>query len=439
MLTPTTHTSPLSLSLSLSLCVCSSRLSSLRTQWHLGLYKKWALPLSRGFDEQYGYYLGGEDYWTHSRSGGLDWHRNDTLCTAENGTYSSVLLGDAASNFVAKHAAVDTPWFLYLPFQSVHSPLQAPTFSPARYTNKTIRGSQLTRAKMVSALDDGVGVVLATLKSTQQLDNTLIVFTSDNGAPDGDALDMTYGSGMMDLPEWRATHGGIDGNAPRPSRPPTGTGYPPHGGGGGSNWPMSGWKHWVFEGGVRSAAFIRYPPITGGPRAGTVHAGLFHSVDWLPTIMAIVGGDTARNLPLDGLDITASLTSGKASDSPRKEIPIQITACSENARGWGGGTNIVDGPQAAMIVEDLKLIVDCYWRDSKNTSGAHVQLYNITSDIAEMDDLAAKRPEDVKRIIARLDYWEGISVDPYNDHSIDKSCGGGKPQGKHPPHWGPWC
>ena len=70
---------------------------------------------------------------------------------------------------------------------------------------------------------------------------------------------------------------------------------------------MSGWKHWVFEGGVRSAAFIRYPPITGGARAGTVHAGLFHSVDWLPTIVAIVGGDTARNLPLDGLDITVSV------------------------------------------------------------------------------------------------------------------------------------
>ena len=194
MLTPTLLLS--SLSLSLSLCVCVPLASP---------------PFVRS--GQYGYYLGGEDYWTHSRSGGLDWHRNDTLCTAENGTYSSVLLGDAASNFVAKHAAVDTPWFLYLPFQSVHSPLQAPTFSPARYTNKTIRGSQLTRAKMVSALDDGVGVVLATLRSTQQLDNTLIVFTSDNGAPDGDALDMTYGSGMMDLPEWRATHGGIDGNA----------------------------------------------------------------------------------------------------------------------------------------------------------------------------------------------------------------------------------
>ena len=48
----------------------------------------------------------------------------------------------------------------------------------------------------------------------------------------------------------------------------------------------------------------------------------------------------------------AALTSGKASDSPRTEIPIQITACSENARGgWGGSPNIVDGPQAAMIVE----------------------------------------------------------------------------------------
>lgn len=89
----------------------------------MGLYKQDRLPLARGFDEAYGYYLGGEDYWTHSRNGGIDWHRNDTLCTSENGTYSADLLGAAAVAFIDKMAMHSGPWYLYLPFQSVHSPV----------------------------------------------------------------------------------------------------------------------------------------------------------------------------------------------------------------------------------------------------------------------------------------------------------------------------
>merc|ERR1719506_2344367 len=69
-------------------------------KWHLGLYQEWALPQSRGYDHQYGYYLGGEDYWTHSRNGGLDWHREGKLVVSENNTYSAELLGDAAVAFV---------------------------------------------------------------------------------------------------------------------------------------------------------------------------------------------------------------------------------------------------------------------------------------------------------------------------------------------------
>ena len=400
-------------------------------KWHLGLYNEAALPLARGFGEQYGYYLGGEDYYSHTRKGsgvnGLDWHRNDTLCASENGTYSAVLIGNAATAFVRKHSAVDTPWFLYLPFQSVHSPMEAPTHDPPRYP--ALSGNVQKRAQMVSALDDAVGQLVAELKATEQLDSTVIVFTSDNGAPDGDALDMTLGRAMMATPEFRATHGV---GKPRPTRPPPGKGTPPAGSGGGSNWPLSGWKHWVFEGGVRSAAFFRYPPLTAA-RAGSVHSGLFHSVDWLPTLVGLAGGSTTANLPLDGFDISSALGSADATASPRAEIPLQITACG--SKKWPA--NIVDGPMAAMIVGELKLIVDCYWRDAKNVSAQHVQLYNLSSDVGEMNNLAAARPDDVARLIERLEYWENQSVEPYNMH-LNASCGEGKPMGT-PPQWGPWC
>eukprot|EP01065_Artemidia_motanka_P039729 TRINITY_DN4891_c0_g1_i1.p1 TRINITY_DN4891_c0_g1~~TRINITY_DN4891_c0_g1_i1.p1 ORF type:complete len:505 (+),score=170.84 TRINITY_DN4891_c0_g1_i1:72-1586(+) len=383
-------------------------------KWHLGLHKEWALPMNRGFDEQYGYWLGAEDYWTHVRSGGLDWHREGKLVTDENGTYSADLLGKAATEFITRRGPLG-PWFMYLPFQSVHAPLEAPEKYLKMYPR--LSGSQQVRTAMVTAMDDQVGEIVKTLADTQQTDRTVIVFTADNGAPYGDAL----------FTDEAPREYGLVGSAKQ--RPPPGGGSPPHGAGGGSNWPLSGWKHWLFEGGVRSTAFISAPQLAH--RAGEQHSGLFHSADWLPTLVGLAGGETAKNLPLDGKDIWQALLSGAG--SPHDEIPINIAAC-----GSDKSVSEVDGPQAAIIVGDLKLLVDCFWRDSRDVSVDHVQLYNLTSDPSEATDLAASRPDDVKRLADRLAYWEAQSVVPYRENGIDAECGVGKPHGT-PPHWDPWC
>lgn len=385
-------------------------------KWHLGLYKDWALPMARGFDEQYGYYLGGQDYWTHDRNGGLDWHRNDSRAeTRDNGTYSAVLLGAAAVDFVTRYRSPETPWFMYLAFQSVHSPLEAPAECLARYAN--LSGSQRTRAAMVSAMDDAIGNLTQALRETEQMEDTIIVFTADNGAPYGNAL--WSGDDKAEVTsQLSAEEAG--------KRPPAGSGSPPHGGGGGSNYPLSGWKHWVFEGGVRSAAFIHHKELP----AGGQHWGLFHSTDWLPTLVGLAGGSTEKNLALDGFDLWESLKRG-GSESPRTEIPVNIAACGEDK-----SQSIINGPQAAMIVGDMKLIVDCYWRSTKQLETA--QLYNITADISEQHDLAAERPEDVKRLTERLAVWEAESVPPYAEVGIEKPCGEGEPHG-NPLAWSPWC
>lgn len=386
-------------------------------KWHLGLHHKWSLPMARGFDEQYGYYLGGEDYWTHKRNGGLDWHRNDSLAeTGDDGVYSADLLAKAAVDFVFRHKAPVEPWFIYLAFQSVHSPLQAPDDCLARYPH--LNGSQKKRAAMVSAMDDGIGNITKALRTTGQLEQTVILFTADNGAPFGAAF-------MEDDDKLEALA------TPRSpaKRPPTGSGSPPHGGGGGSNYPLSGWKHWVFEGGVRSAAFVHYP---GGLQGRREHWGLFHSVDWLPTLVSLAGGTTEQNLPLDGVNIWKALQTG-GSTSPRSEIPVNIAACGKDANGT---QTIVDGPQAAVIVGDLKLIVDCFWRSTRGLESA--QLYNITADPGEEHDLATKRPSDVQKLGERLAYWEAQSVPPYALQGREMSCGEGKPHGK-PLAWSPWC
>lgn len=311
------------------------------------------------------------------------------------------------------------PWFLYLPWQSVHSPLEAPVADLAKYPNLT--GSVRTRAAMVSALDTNLGRVVDALNTTNQLENFVMVFTADNGAPYGDAFSAGDDPAMIEAL----------GFSDEPSRPPAGM----HGGGGGSNWPLSGWKHWVFEGGVRSASFV-YSSLIPQAARGTVHRGLFHSVDWLPTLAGLAGASTEQNLKLDGVDIWQALLAG-GSDSPRTEVPVNIAACGADAKG---AQTIVDGPQAALIVGDLKVIVKCWWRSTKNASTA--QLYNITADASEVHDLAQARGADLQRLLARLDYWESQSVPPYmtnqscpsnrNGHDPTPASGGHR-------YWDTWC
>lgn len=190
----------------------------------------------------------------------------------------------------------------------------------------------------------------------------------------------------------------------------------------------------VFEGGVRSASFI-YSDLIPPAMRGTVHHGLFHSVDWLPTLTKLAGASTSKNLPLDGVDIWPALLEGGRA-SPHTELPINIAACGTDYTG----ESIVDGPQAAMIVGDLKVIVQCWWRSTKNVSTA--QLYNITDDIGEVNDLAPTRTDDLHRLLARLDYWEGQSVPPYPKDQ--DNCGEGKGQGPNPAsggwqYWDSWC
>ena len=410
-------------------------------KWHLGMHASWALPRARGFDEQLGMYTGTVDYFRHTtRDGAVDWHYNDSRVeTRDNGTYSSVVLGAAAADFVERNAR--RKWFLYLAMQSVHHPLHAPEECLARYPQ--LSGEVKARAAMVSALDDAVGELTTALERSGQAKRTLVLFLSDNGAPYIDAvfdhdLRDEGASSLLDLELVAVGSRSIWKGA---RRPPPGVGSPPHGitelgdtghaAGGGSNYPYSGWKHWVFEGGVRSAAFVWWAPLNRA-RGGSSHGGLFHAVDWMPTLVKLAGGSTATSLPLDGYDVLPALMEGGAA-SPRDEVPVNIAACGPDAHGT---RSIIDGPQAAIVVGELKLVVDCFWRSQRDL--ARAQLFNLTADAAEAHDLAGRRQDDVRRLAERLAAWEAKAVDPYELYAIDASCGKGRPQGS-PPAWTPWC
>merc|ERR1712215_152480 len=94
-------------------------------KWHLGICNKKFWPTNRGFDHHYGFLLGAESYFTHSRDGGYDFRDDEEVALTANGTYSTTLIQERAIDIIPQHDK-DKPLFLYIPFQAVHGPLEVP-------------------------------------------------------------------------------------------------------------------------------------------------------------------------------------------------------------------------------------------------------------------------------------------------------------------------
>lgn len=235
-------------------------------KWHLGSFDKAYWPNARGFDHWYGHLFGAIDYFKHERDGKPDWYRNGEPVQEEG--YTTNLLGREAVQLV-KQQPKDKPLFLYLPFNGVHAPMQVPESYKEPYAH--LRPPRRTLGGMLAALDEAVGQVIDALKDSGRLQNTLIVFSSDNGGP------------------------------------------PP-----GRNTPLRARKGTVYEGGVRSCGAVAWE---GKIKPGSVIQEPLHIVDFYPTLINLAGGSLARaqqKLPLDGRDILPCLTEGKP--SPHEEI-----------------------------------------------------------------------------------------------------------------------
>jgi arylsulfatase A-like enzyme len=235
-------------------------------KWHLGLSKQAFLPQNRGFDHQYGHYLGMIDYFTHDRLGGIDWHRNGSVLREEG--YTTDLMGSEAVRVIEQHN-IDQPLFLYVPFNAPHTPLQA----PAEYVNKYAHiGDENRRifAGMVDAMDVAIGKILNALEKRGMRDNTLAIFTSDNGG--------------------RIRFGARNGN-------------------------LRGGKKELFEGGIRVPTVIHWPDhLEGGKKITEV----IHIVDILPTLVGILGENVSG---VDGMNVLPVLKGARQS---RKEVPLHI-------------------------------------------------------------------------------------------------------------------
>jgi hypothetical protein len=160
-------------------------------QWHLG-YACWEYtPTFRGYSSYYGFYSGGQDYFMHGSKGSLDFHlevgeRCGDNCSLPQwnavGTYSTTLFTSRAVEVVEQHDT-SSPLFVYLAYQAVHAPREVPALYADKY-NDTIQDNDRRQfAGMLTCMDEGIGNFTAALSDNNMLDNTFIIFSTDNGGP----------------------------------------------------------------------------------------------------------------------------------------------------------------------------------------------------------------------------------------------------------------
>ncbi len=236
-------------------------------KWHCGEWLKEHLPMQQGFMHQYGHYAWGIDYYTKTiehnapaRFAVYDWHRNEQPLREEG--YTTDLFAAEADRVIARQAK-DRPFFLYVPFNAVHGPLNV----PPRYEKL---GD--TRAAMLKCLDDAIGRILAAIDKHGFADDTLVVFTNDNGPV---------------LEEMSK--------------------------------PFRGTKNTTYEGGVRSPCIVRWP---GRTRPGTENDGMMFIADWFSTFITLGGASHRQPLPVDSLDMTETIFHEKP--TPRNEIIFEV-------------------------------------------------------------------------------------------------------------------
>ncbi len=210
-----------------------------------------------GFDEAWIYYGGGADYFTRrtvSGKGPVSWWHNREFRPQDAG-YTEDFIVQHAMEFIRENKS--QPFFCYVPFHLIHAPMQAKEADLKDVDPKVTDATKRTYAAMVQALDKNVGMILAELEKLGLRDNTIVVFTSDNGATKD-----------------------------------------------GSNLPFKGGKHSVYEGGTHLPTVIHWP---NGKVNNDTWDGLCGALDMFPTLMAMADAKMPETRPLDGKNIWPAL------------------------------------------------------------------------------------------------------------------------------------
>ena len=234
-------------------------------KWHLGQLPAFG-PLKSGYNHFYGFRGGAVDYYAHG-SGGHDDLWDDDVQVHQMG-YMTDLLGSRAVDVVNGYAKSRQPFLLSLHFNAPHWPWEAPgdEAESKRIGTKDLHdfdgGTQKTYQRMIAAMDVQIGRVVAALDANGLTENTVVIFTSDNG-----------GERFADT------------------------------------WPFTGRKQELLEGGLRIPAIVSWPARI--PRAQTTDQVAI-SMDWMPTLLAAAGASPDPAFPLDGANLLPVLTAAAA-------------------------------------------------------------------------------------------------------------------------------
>ncbi|HEX4609722.1 MAG TPA: sulfatase-like hydrolase/transferase [Urbifossiella sp.] len=311
-------------------------------KWHLGTGPRH--PQRRGFDEFFGF-LGGAHPYLPGKG------KADTILRGTTPVDETEYLTDAfrreAVAFVERNR--EKPFFLYLAFNAVHTPMQAAPGGLRPFMaiqNPTRR----TYAAMMTAMDEAIGAVRAKLRDLRLEENTLVFFVSDNGGP---------------------TMAGTTIN-------------------GSVNTPLRGSKRTTLEGGVRVPFFVTWP---GRLPAGRTFDHPAIQLDLAPTALAAAGVAVKPEWSYEGVNLLPYLT-GQATGRPHETLYWRF------------------GQQMAIRHGDDKLVRYDTIADGGMAGVTAPRLYNLAADIGEATDLAAREPEKVKQLQALWDSWNTKNVAP---------------------------
>lgn len=308
-------------------------------KWHIGQQGDY-LPGKRGFDEA-----------IVSMGKHFDFATNPQTDYPQ-GQYLADFLTDKAVDFITRHK--DGPFFLYLPHFGVHSPHDAKADLTAKFKSKPGVGghNNPTYAAMIYSIDQSVGRVMKTLDNLKVTENTVLIFTSDNGGVGG------Y------VREGIKNGGDITDNA-----------------------PLRSGKGSLYEGGTREPFIVRWPGVTHS--GSTCNVPTIH-VDIFPTMLEIAGAPKPRQV-LDGESLVKLFQNPDATlhrDAIFQHFPGYLGAGADSWRTT---------PVSLIQVGDWKLME--FLEDGRQ------ELYNLSNDIGETKNLSKENPEKTKELYARLVAW----------------------------------